>query len=287
MEISPLGERATIISFDDPYLTNVGVIFAVNTERVFVLDTFLGSESMGVVQEVIRDRGAQDWPVTVFNSHADYDHVWGNGSFCGSTIVAHHLGKIRMEKESAEALTKYAEHKRGIVKVVPPNLTFTTAISFAREHIRIEHTPGHTPDSASLTDLDGGLLFVGDNVEAPVPYVNTLDFDGFLHSLNGYTKKDWKYLLASHNPIMTDDHLLNANIRYLERLRDWDFDLETASHDEVHVHLHNLASLSSSLLEKPRPQEVMQHYRAAIDYVQSREDLAYEDLLSMIRRVVI
>ncbi len=286
MEIKQLSERTTIISFDDPYLTNVGVIFAANGKRVFVLDTFLGSESMAIVRGVIADQAAEDWPVTVFNSHADYDHIWGNGTFCDSTIIGHHLCRERVLSESAEAIVKYAQHKRGTVEIVPPNFTFGSALAFPKEHIIIEHTPGHTVDSASLSDTEGRLLFVGDNVEPPVPYVNTLDFDGFLNSLRGYLEQDWDYLLASHCPLMTDYLLLNANIRYLEQLKNWEYDIDSARLDEVHIHLHNLDSLSSLLITRPRSEEVKRHFQLAIAYAQSLDDSKMDGLLSRIRRVV-
>ena len=38
--------------------------------------------------------------LVVFNTHADYDHIWGNQAFGGSTIVAHESALRRIRRRA-------------------------------------------------------------------------------------------------------------------------------------------------------------------------------------------
>ena len=285
-KIEKLGERASVVTFDDPYFTNVCVIHGYNSEQVFVLDTFLGPDSMKMVKKAIDQQGCSGMPIAVFNSHADYDHVWGNCAFKDSPIFGHELCRQRVVSESEDALRKHSDHQRGKVKILPPNVTFSHRISFPVENITMSHTPGHTPDSSSCHDSVGGILFVGDNVESPAPYVNSLDFDTYLDTLHGYLEMEWKYLLSGHDRLMRDERLILENLEYLESLRNWDFTIDSASREMMHIHLHNLDRLSDELLEAKIPEEARAHYRAAVDYLDSGEDVGSPELLGRIRRIV-
>jgi cyclase len=284
--IERLGERASVVTFHDPYVTNVCVILGHNSEQVFVLDTFLGPESMKIVKKAIDQQGCGGMPVTVFNSHADYDHVWGNCTFSNSPIIGHDICRQRVIEEFQDALRRYSDHRRGKVEILPPNITFSHKISFPVEGITLEHTPGHTPDSSSCHDAIGSILFVGDNIESPAPFVNSLNFDTYIGTLRGYLELEWEYLLSGHDPLMRDDRLILQNLEYLESLRTWEFSVEGASRDMVHVHLHNLDRLSDELLKTKIPEGARAHYQTAMEYLESGEDLGSPELLKRIRRVV-
>ncbi|MFW9794941.1 MAG: MBL fold metallo-hydrolase, partial [Candidatus Thorarchaeota archaeon] len=118
MQIEKIGSRGLLFPFDDPFLTNVYVI--IGTDRVYVLDTFLGSESMAVVKEALDIEGQGNKSFVVFNSHGDYDHYWGNAVLDGALIIGHEECRTRILTESDEALLANEEQKKGEVIIKAP-----------------------------------------------------------------------------------------------------------------------------------------------------------------------
>ncbi len=118
----------------------------------------------------------------VINTHADYDHCWGNAIFASpggaypAPIIAHEQARVRLR--SAEARASLAERQQqdprfAQVRLVEPTMTFT-------EHLRIDGrdlslellpTPGHTEDHLSIWIPELRLLLAGDAAEQPFPYV--------------------------------------------------------------------------------------------------------------------
>jgi cyclase len=253
-----ISARGTLVSFDDPYFTNVYIIFA--DEFVFVLDTFLGDDPMQIIRNIISNAGCSEMPLVIFNSHADYDHYWGNGAFKKSIVTGHERCRARIISESAESLLKYAEHKRGHVEIVPPNLVFQKSLKFIDEEISFFYTPGHTIDSSSCFDERDGVLFVGDNVESPIPYLNHPNFEQYKRTLEAYLELDWKTIITGHDPSMEDANLIRQNIGYLRRFKDWNFDLSSMGKAMAHRHIeHNLVVLRDALMASPNRHEFQKH----------------------------
>ncbi|NHI87871.1 MAG: MBL fold metallo-hydrolase [Candidatus Thorarchaeota archaeon] len=265
MPIKRIGSRGALVSFNDPFYTNVYIIFG--DEHVFVLDTFLGNDSMEVVKQLIREEGYAQTPVVVFNSHADYDHYWGNSAFEGATIVGHVFCKERVLNEGKTSLTKYADHQKGNVQLVPPNQTFQETFSFNGEQVKFIHSPGHTRDSSTCIDERDGVLFVGDNVESPIPYLNHANFDEYVRTLKSYLNLDWRYLVTGHDPLLVNSELIERNIRYLLGFREWSFDIESFSAAELHRHVeNNLKTLNDELMGSKHRQALIQHLEELRDY---------------------
>jgi len=261
-----IGARGILVSFDDPYRTNVYIILG--DEHVFVLDTFLGNDSMKIVHRLIEDEGCKGMPVVVFNSHADYDHYWGNGAFRDAIIVGHEHCKERILSEGETSLVKYADHQRGEIELIPPNRTFQEALTFETDGVKFFHTPGHTLDSSSCFDERDRVLFVGDNVESPIPYLNHANFDQYIRSLESYFKLDWKYLIAGHDPLLENSDLIKRNIEYLKSFRDWNLDIGSLSVTELHRHVeHNLKTIKDELLKSEHKQAALKHFEELDNYI--------------------
>ena len=261
-----IGSRGILVSFDDPFYTNVYIIFG--DEHVFVLDTFLGNDSMKVVQRLIKEEGCARTPVVVFNSHADYDHYWGNGAFGRAIVIGHELCRERILNEGKASLTKYTEHQRGEVQLVPPNQTFQDVLSFNKEQIRFIHSPGHTLDSSTCVDQQDRVLFVGDNVESPIPYLNHANFDDYISTLESYLEIDWKYLIAGHDPLLETTELLNQNIEYLRKFRNWNLDFDSFSREAIHRHIdHNIKAIEDELMQSSQKHQLMKHLGEMQKYI--------------------
>ncbi len=266
MKFEKVGNRGLLFSFDNPYFTNVHVILGNN--HIFVLDTFLGNDSMNLLMKTITEEGYASKPIIVFNSHADYDHYWGNGAFKDATIIGHELCKARVLAEGEESLVKYADHQRGEIELIPPNRTFHESLMFKEEGVKFFHTPGHTLDSASCFDEKDGVLFVGDNVESPVPYLNHVNFDQYIQTLKSYLEYDWKYIVTGHDPIMEKPDLIKQNIDYLRKFRDWSLDIDSMSTQELHRHVeHNLNTIKEELMKSEQKESLLKHMKELEKYI--------------------
>ncbi|MFW9974443.1 MAG: MBL fold metallo-hydrolase [Candidatus Thorarchaeota archaeon] len=258
MIVEKIGSRGVLISFSDPYFTNVYIIFG--DEHVFVLDTFLGNKSMKIVHHLIENEGYIDMPVVIFNSHADYDHYWGNGSFKDASIVGHEHCRERVLLEGESSLLKYEKHRKGKVKLLPPTQTFQKTLRFEDDEVLFFHTPGHTLDSSSCFDEIDKVLFVGDNIESPIPYLNHANFDQYIQTLESYLKLNWNLIIAGHDPPLKKSDLINQNMDYLYSLKNWNIKMDSMSKDELYRHVEqNLVAIKDELMRSVYKERFLKH----------------------------
>jgi hypothetical protein len=75
-----------------------------------------------------------------------------------------------------------------------------------------------------------------------------------------YLEIDSKYIIASHDPILKGPDLINRNIDYLQRFRDWSLDLDSFSVTELHHHVEqNLKNIKTELMNSEHKQAAMKH----------------------------
>ncbi len=258
MKTQEVRARGVLFTFEEPYRTNV---FVTDGEKhVFISDTFLGSESVEKIKCHLAQKKLDAKPVVVFNSHGDYDHYWGNGSFRSSIILGHELCRKRIEKEAEQALKDFQNHKQGNVEIVPPNVTFNERVFFAEEGVEFYFTPGHTEDSCSCFDHIDKTLFVGDNVESPVPHINELNVTAYVSTLEEYLKRKAKTIVAGHDEIMLDDSLIRSNMDYLRRFEALEVDSAKFDKKGKAVHFWNLSNTGEKLREKGMFEEALKRY---------------------------
>lgn len=265
-----MGTRGFLFTFEEPYRTNVFVINS--SDHVFVCDTCLGSEPMDSVKRYLAENGLGGKPVVVFNSHGDYDHYWGNGCFKSSMILGHALCRKRIEKEGMQSLQEFKSHMLGSVEIVPPNVVFDRQLFFVEEGVEFYFTPGHTEDSASCFDHVDETLFVGDNIESPIPYVNGLDFAGYAATLEGYLVSNAKTIISGHADVVSDCALLRANLDYLKSLEVSSVDVGGLNRQGKIIHFMNLANIGEKLREKGMVKEALELYRESKLVLDQMED---------------
>jgi glyoxylase-like metal-dependent hydrolase (beta-lactamase superfamily II) len=239
MKIREIGKRGTLFTFDDlnGFETNC---YLINCEKyIFVVDTFLGPQSMEGIKDYIESK-LQSKPVIVFNSHFHFDHIWGNCAFKGSIIISHDGCRKLMEEYSNGELEEYGKYKKGEVNIVYPNLTFTDKLIFEEEGIEFFHTPGHSDDSASFIDRVDRVLFVGDNIESPIPYLCTEDLDRYIATLESYCKTDVEFIVCGHCD--GNRALVERNLDYVKKFKDRNVrEFEEGECSEIHrVNLQTL-----------------------------------------------
>lgn len=262
MNVQRIASRGVLFTFEEPYKTNCFLINGQN--RVFLLDTFLGNQPMQDVKQYVEENELSSKPLVVFNSHADYDHYWGNGSFKSSVIVAHEACLRRMEKESEDALRNFEGDRQGKVEIVFPSLVFSDRMVFVDEGVEFYYTPGHTVDSASCFDHVDKTLFVGDNIESPVPYINELNFRTYKATLQEYLAREAKIVLCSHSDVMHDERLIKDCLDYVNRFEWQRVEVDKLDRKGKITHFMNLSNIGEKLKDRRLLKEALNYYKESI-----------------------
>ena len=179
MKTTKIGNRGMLFTFYelDGFATNV---YLINTQdNIFIVDTFLGPESVKEIKQHI----SENFPnknIIIFNTHFHWDHIWGNCAFPASDIIAHSKCRKNIEIHGENELKKFKKFKQGEVAIVYPNITFEDRLIFHDDEIEIFYSPGHSDGSASLYDKVDKVLYVGDNVEGPIPFFCNDNFDEYI-----------------------------------------------------------------------------------------------------------
>ncbi|QJW46513.1 MBL fold metallo-hydrolase [bacterium BFN5] len=212
-EVRQVGSRGSLITFEDDIS-----VYLIQTEREwFLCDTHLGPLSMDAVKAHISQHSTTQQATILFNSHSDWDHIWGNCAFENALIIGHKLCRERMQQIGPFELDKLAEYHQGPIRLVLPNLTFSERIGFEDAALEFIHTPGHTVDSAVCFDKKDEVLFVGDLVEEPIPYLDFIDLEVYIKTLEFINSFPAKVKISAHSGIV-DHGLIQRNIEYVKAI---------------------------------------------------------------------
>ena len=239
MEIKNIGSRGILFTFYDLGIpTNVYVI--VGEKYFYIIDTYLGVEIMkNIVDYITVQYGKKEF--IIINTHSHWDHVWGNSMFSSSLIIAHVLCKKHMEEEGVEELEENKSYKKGEVILTPPNMTFTDKIFFNGDNILIYYTPGHTDDCVSIVDLQDKVLYAGDNLERPIPYITLRNFDKYIRTLKDYLNLDVEKVIGGHTSCESKK-LIEDNLYYVRKVSIGETE-EFESGEYEDYHKENMKSL--------------------------------------------
>ena len=240
MKIQKVGSRGTLFTFHDLGIaTNVYVIHA--KQHVYIIDTYLGPDVMKPINQYIKEHYGGK-PLIIVNSHSHWDHVWGNSLYTSSLIISHFRCKEYMLKDGLENLEEHKSYKRGEIILTYPNLTFTDKICFEEDKVMLYHTPGHTEDEISVLDLQDRVLFAGDNLERPIPYLMSKNLKQYITTLEDYLNLDVEIILGGHTDC-EDKSLIRHNLAYVKKVLSGDT-VEFESEEYEEYHKTNLAWLS-------------------------------------------
>ncbi len=202
--------------------------YAVITDRfVALLDTLLCPEDMAFVIEQLHDvlPGRQ---LLVINSHADWDHAWGNCYFrqhgqATVPIIAHSHCFTRLNSPEAQVeLHEYQQQYTVFPNVVltPPTITFTQGLTLHGGDLTLEllPAPGHHADHIAAWIPELQLLLAFDAVERPIPIIG--DKNGVLpmrDTLERFLNLHPQRVLCSHGNTTTVT-MVEQNLAYLRNL---------------------------------------------------------------------
>lgn len=203
--------------------------FAVVTERfVIVVDTMSTPEMAAAIVARLASAMAGR-QVLVVNTHAHYDHAWGNAVFATpggahpAPIVGHALAREWLLGEGArESLRtrRAADPRFATVQLVPPTITCTGGLELHGGDLTVAlvPTPGHSPDHIALWLPEIRLLLAGDAAEHPFPQAESAtSLPELRRSLERMQALDPAVVLPCHGGT-TEPALLTRNRAYFDAL---------------------------------------------------------------------
>jgi glyoxylase-like metal-dependent hydrolase (beta-lactamase superfamily II) len=223
-ELEKISDSCYLLHFlpknDGGLLTSVFLI--AGNDHLFVVDTAYGSDCMNIVK-LLNETEFGNKFVIVFNTHSHWDHVWGNNVFKNNPRFAHYLCAERIKIHDEQSKIDCQSFIEGCVDTCLPDILFDSEIYFAEEGVKFFHSPGHTKDSCSVFYEKDSVLFVSDNLEVPLPYLENTNTTDFILSLEKYEQIKPSVIATAHSGVVPKD-LLDSTLNYFkdfENAENW------------------------------------------------------------------
>lgn len=228
-KLKRVNKNSTVYIFDElqDCLTNVFVIEKKN--RVYIIDTFCGD---GYMKPILKSLGNKE--IVVINTHFHWDHVLGNCCFNDCKIISHKKCRSLLDKRWDDQLNQNKKYVLGAAVKKLPNMTFDSKVCFEDDRLELFYSPGHTIDSISIYDREEEILYVGDNVEKPIIYLESSYTEEYIKTLEKYIEYKPKKIMGGHTLNLTREDILNT-IEYLKGLMEGrNFSFKTEYENKVH-----------------------------------------------------
>lgn len=217
--------RRALSGLDEFEGMEVDAYLVLGERYAVMLDTLLCPDDMTQVMAACAEQIGQRQLLCV-NSHADWDHTWGNGYFSGERavpILAHEHCQKRLN--SQEAFQQLAEYQSRYpvfqgVKLITPTLTFSERLTIHDEDLSIEllHAPGHCRDQIVAWLPEIRLLLAFDAVESPLPCIEDAECAPLMvATLKRLVELNAQHVLCSHGKT-TSPALIQENLDYLSEI---------------------------------------------------------------------
>jgi glyoxylase-like metal-dependent hydrolase (beta-lactamase superfamily II) len=215
--ISPIATDIFAISAPCEPDLDVRALLVIGRNCSVLVDTLSRPSDLDGVQAIVESHGK---PLYVVNSHADWDHWWGNCAFPYAPVVAHRRTKERQLREGRRTLAAKQRTDKSFAEVVlqPATITFDGYLQLDLGGVQVELSPlpGHVPDQIVAYIPEHRLFFAADAAEDPIPLVTegpVLPWARLLHEWAGKVRT----VVPAHGPIAGPE-LLERNAAYLEGL---------------------------------------------------------------------
>jgi len=224
--------------------------YVVVTEHyVVVLDTLLCPEDMESILSSLHQE-CEGRQVLVVDSHADWDHCWGNNYFTGShaaPILAHdHCFTRLYSQEERDVLRNYQQRYPIFqnVELIAPTYTFSHSFTLHDGDLTLElfSAPGHHLDQIAAWIPELRLLFAFDAAEWPLPLIeNALSVPMMYATLEHFQILEPQHVLCSHGRT-TEPDVIKRNMDYLKAIEQHGRAFLTSSHSDI-KELEHVSSL--------------------------------------------
>ncbi|MCB8943292.1 MAG: MBL fold metallo-hydrolase [Ardenticatenaceae bacterium] len=216
-------ERIVVCRNDDLVDT-----FIITTQRyVVVVDTMINAVTGRKLLEVAQERMENGRQLLVINTHADYDHSWGNMAFANVPIIGSKLSVPIFQEPAVQKSLKQRQEREpdvfGEVFFVPPTVQVDGRLYLDGGDLTLEFfpTPGHTVDHYALYIPEINTLLAADAAEVPYPMARTVDgLSAMRQSLAELAAMKAETVLYCHAPVTIGSQLLHDNIAYFDKLEE-------------------------------------------------------------------
>ncbi len=193
--------------------------------HVIILDTMMCPEDVSAMMELLSPE-LQGRTVLCIDSHADWDHAWGNCYFTGehaAPIIAHEHCLERLQ--SAEARKELLDFQQcdatfQNVTLVPPTIIFNYGLAIHDGNLTIEllYAPGHHLDQIVAWIPQLHLLLAFDAVEKPLPIIEgAICAPHMFTTLERLISLQPQHVLCSHGKT-TSPELVKQNLAYVREI---------------------------------------------------------------------
>ncbi|MCA9995321.1 MAG: MBL fold metallo-hydrolase [Anaerolineales bacterium] len=205
-------------------------VFIIITERYVVLvDTLINGATAEKLMQFAKPHLVNGRSLLVINSHADYDHAWGNQLFAGpnapypAPIIAHERCAEEFAVWAADLVTMRDKEPDvfGDVVLTPPTLLFNGRFTIHGGDLTLQLIPtfGHTRDHVSVYIPEIRTLLAADAAEQPYPMPRHPSGMGDMRqSLAQLAALEAETVLYCHAPVTIGGKLLHDNIAYFDAL---------------------------------------------------------------------
>ncbi|MEZ4672964.1 MAG: MBL fold metallo-hydrolase [Caldilineaceae bacterium] len=156
--------------------------FIVVTQRyVILVDTVINPATARQMLDYAQPHLINQRQLLVINTHADYDHAWGNQIFVGPDtnqpapiIGTRRCAELLRSADGAAHLQEMQQKEPAIfgdVILTPPTILFDEQLTIDGGDLTIElfATPGHTVDHLAIYMPEISTLLAADAAELPFP----------------------------------------------------------------------------------------------------------------------
>lgn len=209
----------------------VRAFILITTRYVILVDTLINVQTAQALLDVAAPHLTGRRTLLVINTHADYDHCWGNQLFAGpqaarpAPVIGHERSPAIIAAPRSRAFLQRMQEEEpeifGDVMPIPPTLTFSGRFTIHGGDLTvvIMETPGHTPDHASLYLPEINTLLAADGAELPYPAARYPEhLPQMRASLAQMAALEAETVLYCHAPVSTGRQLLADNIAYFDHL---------------------------------------------------------------------
>ena len=206
--------------------------FIVVTQRYVVLiDTVINPATARQMVTYARPYLAAGRTLLVINTHADYDHAWGNQLFAGTDapfpapIIGSQRCADRLRTSEEAALLQEMQRAEpeifGEVRLTPPTICSDSELRIDGGDLTLHliPTPGHTEDHVSIYIPEIATLLAADAAELPYPAARTAaGLPAMRASLAALAALNAQAVLYCHAPVAAGPQLLHDNLAYFASL---------------------------------------------------------------------
>lgn len=211
----------------------VQTFMVITTHYVVLVDTLINPQTAKVLLDRAQPYLSGGRSLLVINTHADYDHCWGNQLFAGpraehpAPIIGHQRTlAVFAGPVSEELLPQMQAQEPEIfqdVRLVPPTVTFSGRCAIHGGDLTLEllETPGHTEDHVAVYLPEINTLLAADGAELPYPVArHAYDLPRMRNSLAQMAALSAETVLYCHAPVTMGPQLLIDNIAYFDHLEN-------------------------------------------------------------------